>query len=95
MGARQAEQGPRRLLLAGRHCVPDELDGLFEGDGRVPAGVADLEPQCDVGQDVWIGVDRFDGLEGHLHPLDAILFADGATRARLGLLGRGPLVHRN
>lgn len=79
-------------LLAGRHGVADELDRLLERDGRVPTGVANLDAQRDVGQNVSVGVDRVDRPEGGLDSLDAVLLADRATSSRLGLLGRGSLV---
>lgn len=75
-----------RAVLAGGHRVTYELDGLLERDRRVPAGVAYLDAERNVGQYAIVVVDRVDREECRLNALYAVLFPDFVACARVCVL---------
>ena len=80
--------GGRRAALEAGDRVLDEVDAALERDGRVPARVADVVAEADVGQQAVVGVDAVDGAQQHLDAMHAVLLPDLAALAREGDLHR-------
>lgn len=67
--------GAPAAVVLGADGVPNELDALFQGGGRVPARISDLDAQGHVGQQRVAAVDVVDCLQGSLYPLDTVVLA--------------------